>query len=58
MNVIRRAGVFLREFFEETNYKEMYAIPSDNNLSADNGVTKNVMEKLCNALMQLEQKNN
>lgn len=51
--------LFSPSSFEETNYVEMlYAIPIDNNLAADNGITKNVMEKLCNALMELEQRNN
>lgn len=58
MNVIRRSDAFFPKFFEETNYVEMYAIPIDNNLAADNGITKNVMENLCNALMQLQQRNN
>ena len=37
--------LFSPSSFHETNYVEMYAIPIDNNLAADNGITKNVMEK-------------
>lgn len=50
VNVIRQAEGFLTEPFKETNYVEMYGIPNDNNLSADNGTTRNAIEKLCNAL--------
>lgn len=57
VNVIRRADVFLSNFFEEINYVEMYVIPSDNNLSTDNGGEKNVVKNCAMRLMLLEQKN-